>query len=184
MRERERRTRCTWRKIRFPNRKICIRIASVTHISFNVSITNTKNALGHYIYNMYVHSVQRIAIVHTLPLRRTPFSNIYGKPLQLIIIIIGSFVLIRNDETFFRLVATSIKWKIIMHTSQRQYGSESARDEWYLHAPTATHEYEHKHINECARLPWISAWYKSMMKWLLSMSTDYDHICPYSILLT
>lgn len=37
---------CIRRKICYLNSKICIWIASVTHISFNVSITNTKTLLG------------------------------------------------------------------------------------------------------------------------------------------
>lgn len=63
-----------------------------------------------------------------------------------------------------------------MHTSQRQYNGE--RQRWLIYPP-------HTDKQTSARLPLpciISAWYKPMLKWLLSTSTDYDRICPYILL--
>lgn len=59
------------------------------------------------------------------------------------------------------------------HTSQRQYDDDDERLKWMILSRTP-------HISQ--RELWISASYKTMMKWLLSMSTDYDHICPHILL--
>lgn len=53
---------------------------------------------------------------------------------------------------------------------------------WWTPAMNDTIAYPSLHPHISQRELWISACHKTMMKWLLSMSTDYDHICPHILL--